>query len=238
MNAKKIAAEKAVEEIRDGMVVGLGTGSTAEFAVLKVGERVQQGLRIEALCTSLRTERLAKKMGIPLADPDTIDRIDLSIDGADQIDKHNHLIKGGGGSLLREKIVAFSSRKFLVVVDSSKLTTTFSGVPLPVEIVPFAFSLTFRRVAELGSKPVLRKQQEDIFITDNGNFILDCDFGMIEDPSNVDRQLKAIPGVVETGLFLNGMVTDVFIGRVDGSVERRKIQSKVAGVFWSQGFNT
>lgn len=221
MNAKKIAAERAVGEIRNGMVVGLGTGSTAEFAVLKIGELVQQGLRIEAICTSLRTESLAKEVGIPLADPDKIDHIDLSIDGADQVDKDNHLIKGGGGSLLREKIIAFSSRRFLVIVDNSKLTGTFSGVPLPVEIVTFASSVTHRRVAELGSKPVLRKQQENIFVTDNGNFILDCDFGLIEDPPRLDRQLKAIPGVVETGLFLNRMVTEVFVGRADGSVERR-----------------
>jgi ribose 5-phosphate isomerase A len=218
MNAKKIAAEKAVEEIKDGMTIGLGTGSTAYWAIQKIGERVKDGLKIQAVATSENSEQLARQLKITIASFDTLKEIDLTIDGADEVDRSNNLIKGGGGALLREKIIAFNSKRFLVVVDDSKLVEQLGKFLLPVEIVPFATALTLQQLTALGGNPQLRKKDGALFITDNGNFIADCQFFPINDPAALNHQLHQIPGVVETGLFGNKMVSGIYVGYENGEV--------------------
>ncbi len=218
MNQKKLAAEKAVEQITDGMIVGLGTGSTAAFAIDKIGQRVREGLTITAVPTSERSDEHARRLGIPIIVPDQPITIDITIDGADQVDSRLNLIKGGGGSLLREKIVAYNSSTFIVVVDESKLVKELT-FPLPVEIIPFATALTLRQLRSLGCSPSIRKVDGQDFITDNGHLIADCPFDKsISDPETLSARLKAIPGVVETGLFLNTIVSSVLVGRHDGTV--------------------
>lgn len=223
MNAKKLAAEKAVELIKDHMVVGLGTGSTASHAISKIGERIKQGLSIKAVATSVASEKLALEVNIPLLPLATIESVDIAIDGADEVDARGNLIKGGGGALLREKIVAFASRRFIVVVDQSKLADTLGNFPLPVEIVPFAPALALKQLRALGCEPSIRKKEGKEFVTDNGNLIIDCRFARIEDPASLDTAIKKIPGVVETGLFLNTMVSEVIVGYENGEVVTRAV---------------
>ncbi|MDQ3292603.1 MAG: ribose-5-phosphate isomerase RpiA [Bacteroidota bacterium] len=219
METKKLAAEKAVENIEDGMVVGLGTGSTAYWAIKKIGERVQEGLNIKAVASSKNSEDLAKESGIPIVPFSDIDAIDVTIDGADEVDKNFYLIKGGGGALLREKILASNSKKFIVIVDETKMVDTLGKFPLPVEIVPFASSLTIKKLQQLNCKVQIRQKDNKDFITDNGNLIADCFFGEIPDPEVLNTQLHSIPGVVENGLFKKEMVHHVIVGHNDGRVE-------------------
>ena len=216
MNGKKIAAEKIVDLIKEGMTVGLGSGTTASYAIQKLGQRVKGGLRITAVGTSLKSEKLARELSISVADPSEIQSIDIAIDGADEIDKKGNLIKGGGGSLLREKIIAFASKSFYVMADDTKLVEKLGRHPLPVEVIPFGATLTLSHLDMLGGHPVFRKTGGQKFITDNGNFIADCQFGEIEDPAWLDVKLKMIPGVIETGLFLNRIVTGICIGYESG----------------------
>lgn len=213
-----MAAEKAAEEIKTGMIVGLGTGSTAEWAIRKVGEMVKEGLNIQAVASSLQTEKLAIEVGIPIIDFKNIDRIDLSIDGADEVDDDGHLIKGGGGALLREKILAYNSNRFIVLIDESKRVKTLGKFDLPVEIIPFAAELTLKRLKETGTTPALRLSNHETFITDNGNYIADCNYYPIKDPGELNIQLHQIPGVVETGIFFNKMVNSFYIGYKNGTV--------------------
>ena len=219
MEAKRRAAEKAVEWIKDGMIVGLGTGSTAYWAICKIGERVQQGLEIKAVASSKVTEQVAREVGIPLITLDEAGTIDLTIDGADEVDPAFNLIKGGGGALLREKILAYNSQTFLVVVDENKLVGTLGRYPLPVEVVPFASGQTLRHLADLGCSAALRKEDDALFTTDNGNYIVDCRFEQIPDPAALDIIIRTIPGVVETGLFVHNMVSHVVVGYHDGDVQ-------------------
>lgn len=219
MEAKRRAAEKAVEWIKDGMIVGLGTGSTAYWAICKIGERVQQGLEIKAVASSKVTEQVAREVGIPLITLDEAGTIDLTIDGADEVDRDYNLIKGGGGALLREKILAYNSQTFLVVVDENKLVGTLGRYPLPVEVVPFASGQTLRHLGDLGSSAALRKEDDALFTTDNGNYIVDCRFEQIPDPAALDIIIRTIPGVVETGLFVHNMVSHVVVGYHDGDVQ-------------------
>ena len=221
MEAKRAAAEKAVEWVSDGMVVGLGTGSTAYWAIKKLGERVKEGLRIQAVASSTTTEQLAWEEGIILTSFSDLERIDVTIDGADEVDEHHNLIKGGGGALLREKILAYHSKTFLVVVDEAKLVEVLGAFPLPVEIVPFAADLTLKHLADLGSTAVLRQKDGTLYKTDNGNLIADCRFEHIPEPLSLDIILRTIPGVVETGLFPHTMVSQVIIGYTNGRVEVR-----------------
>ena len=221
MNAKKIAAEQAVEEIKDGMTVGLGTGSTAYWAIEKIGEKVRQGWQIQAIATSAKSEEQAKQLHIPIASFADITHIDITIDGADEVDENKNLIKGGGGALLREKIIASNSHKLYIVVDESKLVKQLGRFRLPVEIVPFAHELTLKKIQSLGGQPIIRNVSGKSFITDNGNLIADCDFYPVTDPSALNMQLHMIPGVVETGLFLHSMVHSVIVGYEDGKVEVR-----------------
>lgn len=217
LNMKKNAAERAVEWIEDGMTVGLGTGSTAYWAILRIGERVKEGLNIRAVASSIRSEQLAKEHGIPFVSLDDIDRIDLTIDGADEVDADLNLIKGGGGALLREKVLAAASDRFVVIVDETKLVRTLGEFPLPVEIVPFGSRLTLNRLAALGGHPVLREAEGKRYVTDNGNWIADCRFGRIAEPERLGAELNRIPGVVDNGLF-TGMTTAVVAGKLDGGV--------------------
>ena len=218
MNPKRIAAQTAVGEITSGMIVGLGTGSTASFAIEEIGERVRQGLFIQAVPTSLRSEQLARELSIPIHPVNESVAIDITLDGADQVDAQNNLIKGGGGSLLREKIVAFNSRRFCVIVDGSKLVNSLT-FPLPIEIIPFGSAMTLGHVRSLGCSPAIRQYDGQDFITDNGNLVADCHFSEpIADPERLSAMLKKIPGVVETGLFPSKMVSTVFVGYANGDV--------------------
>lgn len=222
MDVKKRVGEKAVEWIKDGMTVGLGTGTTAYWAIQKIGERVKEGLRVRAVASSVVSEQLARERAIPLVSFAEIDHIDITIDGADEVDAEGNLIKGGGGALLREKLLAYHSRLFLVVVDESKLVEVLGRYPLPVEVVPFGAELTVRRLARLGCVPRIREEKEGVVITDNGNWVVDCAFGTIGDPAGLERRLKDIPGIVETGVFLHPMVSTVLVGHKDGTVSERK----------------
>lgn len=218
-NAKKLAAEKAVEFVRDGMIVGLGTGSTSFFAIHRIAERIKrEGLKIQAVSSSKSSEDLALQLGIPLIPFAEIESIDLTIDGADEVDGAFNLIKGGGGALLREKILASNSRKFIVIVDESKVVKRLGKFPLPVEIVPFAAELTIKNLGKLPCTPAVRMADNKPFLTDNGNWIVDCHFGEIADPDALGKQLKAIAGVVEHGLFI-AMTDTVAVGHSDGTTK-------------------
>lgn len=218
MNAKQLAAEHAVQFVKNGMTVGLGTGSTSAFAIEAVGKKVQQGLSIKAVASSLRSEELANNSGITLIPFSEVQTIDIYIDGADEVDKDLHLIKGGGGALLREKILAFNSKQFLVIVDSSKMVQHLGAFLLPVEVVPFAMELTLKQLQKTGCTTSIRMQNNEQYITDNGNLIIDCDFKKIEKVEELHHFINNIPGVVENGLFLNSIVSQVIVGQENGGV--------------------
>ncbi len=217
---KRAAAERAAAEARDGMILGLGSGSTAAFAVAAIAARVAAGLRVVGIPTSDQTAALARRLGVPLTDFAAHGQIDLTIDGADQVERGTfNLIKGGGGALLREKIVASASRRMIVIVDETKLVDRLGArTPLPVEIVPFGFEVTLARLAALGSAAVLRRADADAFISAGGNYIADCRFAAIADAAALQAQIDAIVGVVESGLFV-GLASTVFVGRPGGGVE-------------------
>lgn len=214
---KRAAASWAVAAIEDGMIVGLGSGSTAEFAVKALAARIATGLRVEAIPTSEKTATLARQLGVPLTSFAAHRRIDITIDGADQVARGSlDLIKGLGGALLREKIVASVSDRMLVVVDATKLADRLGGtVPLPVEIVKFGWEIALDRLAALGCTPRLRLAEDRPFITDGGNYIADCTFAEIEDPVSLAAQLSAMVGIVEHGLF-RGMACQIVVGRLTG----------------------
>jgi len=216
---KKSAALKAVEFVRDGMVVGLGTGSTAKHVVAALGEQVRAGMKLRGVPTSQETATLARQAGITLIDSDNRWVIDVAIDGADQVDPKFNLIKGGGGALLKEKIVAASAKQFVVVVDRTKLVPVLGGsFPLPVEIIPFGWGSTAREIETLtSSRVVLRERNGVPFKTEAGNLIVDVHVVRIDNPSDVEIALNQIPGVVETGLFVGR--TDVLIVGTAGGVE-------------------
>lgn len=201
------------------MVIGLGSGSTAEFAIRSIGESVKRGLRIKAVASSLKSEKLARDLSIPLVSFTAIKSIDITIDGADEIDPNKNLVKGGGGSLLREKILAYNSQLLYIIGDESKLVNTLGKFPLAIEIIPFACELTLKHLELLKCRPVIREKAGQTFTTDNSNLIADCNFGQINEPLKLHAELKSIPGVVETGLFPGTWVTNVYIGRNDGSTQ-------------------
>ncbi|MHB1920992.1 MAG: ribose-5-phosphate isomerase RpiA [Chitinophagaceae bacterium] len=217
INPKQLAGEKAVEYLKNGMTIGLGTGSTAFWAIQEIGRRCKNGLQIKAVATSQQSTSLASELGIPLIGFSDIDHIDVDIDGADEIDSHLNLIKGGGGALLREKIIAANSHQFIVVADASKLVASLGKFPLPVEVTPFAWELTFRQLQALGGFPQLRKSEGKTFISDNGNYIIDCHLEQITHPQELQKELIRIPGVMEHGLFLR-MATLAIIGETDGTL--------------------
>jgi len=215
---KRLAAEAAAALIEDGMALGLGTGSTASHLLYALAERIRQGLRIVGgVPTSKATEELARNLGIPLTTLDAHPELDLAIDGADEIDGQLFLVKGGGGALLREKIVASVARRFVVIGDATKLVPML-GVhfPLPVEVVPFAATPVLKRLEALGAQARLRQQAGKSFITDNGNMIIDCSFASgIKDAVDLEARIETIVGVVETGLFLY-MAERAIIGGPEG----------------------
>ena len=218
MNAKQLAAEHAVQFVKDGMTIGLGTGSTSAFAIEAIGKKVQQGFSIKAVASSLRSEELATNAGITLIPFSEVGSIDVYIDGADEVDKNLNLIKGGGGALLREKILAFNSKQFLVIVDDSKLVEHLGKFLLPVEIIPFAMELTLMQLQKSGCLTSMRMDNNQPYITDNGNLIIDCDFKKIEQVEQLHHFMNSIPGVVENGLFLNSIVSKVIVGYENGEV--------------------
>ncbi|GGA03169.1 ribose-5-phosphate isomerase A [Paenibacillus marchantiophytorum] len=228
MDKKKLAGEQAATYIEEGMILGLGTGSTVYWTIQKLGELVKQGLKIKGIPTSKATEHLARELGIPILDISEVQEIDLTIDGADEVNPDFALIKGGGGALFREKMVASLSRRLLIVVDDSKVVSTLGKFPLPVEVVPFGWEITSRNIARLGCSPKLRLHTAGPFITDNGNYILDCYFTEIQHPELLNEQLTKIIGVVETGLFVN-MAEMIIVGGNDGvSVKSTPMQSEAA----------
>jgi ribose 5-phosphate isomerase A len=215
---KRLAARAAAEMVEPGCIVGLGSGSTATHAIRFLGDRVRDGLKIIGIPTSQKTKQLAEHLGIPLATLEEYPQIDIDIDGADEIDPQLNLIKGGGGALLREKIIAAASRRFIVLGDSSKLVSHLGKFPLPVEVIPFTQSLIATRISALGAQVSLRGGSGSPYVTDEGHHILDCTFGEIADPAALAEKLRAIPGIVEHGLFI-GMAEMALIGK-DGGVVR------------------
>jgi ribose 5-phosphate isomerase A len=219
---KEAAARASLRYVKDGQVVGLGTGSTAAYFIKLLGEEVKKGLRIRGIPTSVRSTELARSMGIPLTTLDECQEIAVTVDGADEVDPQLRLIKGGGGALLREKIVASATKLEVIVADASKQVKTLGKFPLPVEVIKFAQALVAKRIAALGADVQLRKDDSgNPFLTDENNHILDCRFGEIRDPDALARQLSEMPGVVEHGLFI-GMASVVLFARGNEIVELRR----------------
>jgi ribose 5-phosphate isomerase A len=219
---KQAAARAAVALVESGNIVGLGSGSTAAYAVQFLAERVREGLKIVGIPTSQKTQQLAEELKIPLATLDEHSQIDIDIDGADEIDPQLNVIKGGGGALLREKVVASISRRFIVIADSSKRVARLGKFPLPVEIIPFAEKLIANRIADIGAEVTLRRGADgNPYVTDEGHHILDCQFGEIADPPALAEKLRALPGVVEHGLFI-GMAEMALIGKGGEVVSLRR----------------
>ncbi len=215
---KKASGIKAVEWVEDGMVLGLGTGSTVKYSIIEIGRRVrEEGLNVKGIPTSRATETLAKEQGITLTDFSEVEQINLTIDGADEVDPEFNLIKGGGGALLREKIIACNSERMIVVVDESKVVDQLgSTFPLPIEIVPFGWEATLRRFRSYNCNATLRRTESgEPFVTDNGNYILTCKFEIIATPELTERYIDTVPGVVECGLFV-GLCDTVIVGTRDG----------------------
>ena len=216
---KVAAGNAAADMVTHGMRLGLGTGSTAECMLRALATRVRAGLRVVAVPTSERTARLAAELGIALTTLDETPELDLCIDGADEIDPAFGLIKGGGGALLREKIVASAAARFVVIADDRKCVDSLGAFPLPVEVSPFALRPVGRRLAELGARTTVRTAADGgAFVTDEGNRLIDCAFGRIVDAPALARRLDAMVGVVEHGLFV-GMADEVLVGHADGSVD-------------------
>ena len=215
-DAKKAAGEAAAELVKSNMVVGLGTGSTVAWTIKRLGEMVKEkGLDFWGIPTSFQAENLAIASGIKLTTLNQHPILDLAIDGADQVDSSLYVIKGGGAAHTREKVVACSARKFVIVADESKYVEKLTW-PVPVEVLPFALRLVERRLKEMGGKSVLRlgKMKDGPVITDNGNFVMDVDFGIIEDPKGLAAKISPITGVVEHGIFDN--LDELYLARVCG----------------------
>lgn len=217
--AKLAAAKAALRFIEPGMVVGLGSGSTATLFIQLLGEKVQQGLDIKGIASSEDSEILGRKLGIPITDFDHHSTIDVAVDGADEVAPGLALIKGGGGKLLREKIVASACKRFIIVADDSKLVKELGAFPLPVEVIPMAVPLVTEKLRDLGFTPKIRQAKDGSgpYITDEGNILLDCSSSGIADPEVTAAEIRSIIGVVEHGLFLN-MAERVLLAGADGSV--------------------
>lgn len=214
--AKLKAAQRALDFVQDGMSLGLGSGTTSTIFIKQLGERVKQGLRVQGIATSGASQRLAESLSIPITTFDQCPELDLAIDGADEVGPDLALIKGGGGAMLREKIVAGAARRFIVIADSSKLVDTLGRFPLPVEVIQMALPLVSRKLEALDLNPKLRHHPDgSLYITDEGNFILDCACGSIPDPAWTASELRGIVGVVEHGLFVN-MASLALIAGDDG----------------------
>lgn len=219
VKAKEAAGKAAADFVQDGMLVGLGSGSTSAFFIEALGKKCKEGLQITAVPTSRKSKELAESLGIPLMDPDTLLAIDLTVDGADEIDPSFNIIKGGGGALLREKIIAQCSQEWIVIIDESKLVHQIGSFPVAIEICPFAFRSTVYRLEQLGYRGNLRLEGINTpFRSDNGNFIFDIIFTPpIVNLKKEEEQIKQVAGVLETGLFYK-MADRCIIGKSDGTV--------------------
>ncbi len=222
---KEAAARASLRFVKDGQVVGLGTGSTAAYFIQLLGEQVKKGLRIRGIATSVRSGELAASLGIPLTTLDESQQIDVTVDGADEVDPELRLIKGGGGALLREKIVASATRQLVIVADATKKVPVLGKFPLPVEVIKFAQALVTKKIEALGAVVELRRDAGGKpFLTDENNHILDCRFGQIPDADSMAWKLSDIPGVVEHGLFI-GMASVVLVAdcsKIEELPARRK----------------
>ena len=219
---KKAVAEKAVNEyVKDGMTVGLGTGSTAYYAIKRLGERVrEEGLNIKCTATSVRSEELAEEFGLTVLDVNDVEYNDVTIDGADEVDPDMQLVKGLGGALLREKIVATASASEVIIVDDSKLVDVLgTRCSLPVEVLRFGHLKTKEMLERQRCEAVLRRVDGEPYITDNGNYIYDCKFESIKNPFFLESRINVIPGVVDNGLFLN-IATTVLVSHKDGTITK------------------
>ncbi len=221
VNLKKIVAERAVDEyVKDGMNVGLGTGSTAYYAILRIAEKVEEGYDLTCVATSVQSEQIARERGVKVVSLNDVDHLDVTIDGADEVDGDMQLIKGLGGALLREKIVAASSVREVIIVDASKKVDILGvKTALPVEVLKFGHEKTKVMLERQGCKASLRMKGGEPFITDGGNYIYDCKFDAIGSPFFLESRIDVIPGVVENGLFLN-TATTVLIASGDGQIEK------------------
>jgi ribose 5-phosphate isomerase A len=218
---KEAAARASLQFVKDGQVVGLGTGSTAAFFIKLLAERVKAGLRVRGIPTSVKSQELAASLGIPLTTLDEVQEIDVTVDGADEVDPQLRLIKGGGGAMLREKIVASATKQLVIVADASKQVPVLGNFPLPVEVIRFAEALVAKRIGELGANVSVRKGSDGKpYVTDENHHILDCRFGQIRDADNLARQLSDMPGVVEHGLFI-GMAKVALFARGNEIIELR-----------------
>ncbi|MCL6523514.1 MAG: ribose-5-phosphate isomerase RpiA [Thermoflavifilum sp.] len=215
---KRLAGEFAVRYIENDMRVGVGTGSTAYWFIQALGEKVKQGLRIQAVATSQHTEQIAASLGIPLLELNDVEALDITVDGADEIDPHLQLIKGGGGALLQEKMVAAISRRLIIVADASKYVGQLGAFPLPVEVIPAGWKHVQRRILAMSCERVELRGQSHPFVTDHGHYILDCYFGQIPDAQSLNLALHQIPGVVETGLFID-MANEAILAHTDGHIQ-------------------
>jgi ribose 5-phosphate isomerase A len=219
---KEAAARASSQFVKDGQVVGLGTGSTAAYFIKLLGEEVKRGLRVRGIPTSIRSLELAQSLGIPLTTLDECQEIAVTVDGADEVDPQLRLIKGGGGAMLREKIVASATKQLVIVADASKQVPVLGKFPLPVEVIKFAQALVAKRIAALGADVSVRMDDEGKpYVTDERNHILDCRFGEIRDADSLARELSDMPGVVEHGLFI-GMASVVLFARGSEIVELRR----------------
>lgn len=215
---KAAAGKMAAELVQNGMIIGLGTGSTAAYVIAHLIERCHQGLQMKAVASSKQSDHQAMSGGIPMINVDEVVRLDMTIDGADEIDHEKNMIKGGGGALLREKILAYMSDEMVVVVDESKVVKQLGAFPLPLEIIPFGYRATVDHLAQMGYSGKMRKtENQTLYITENSNYILDVQLSKGFSPEKVNQEICSIPGVVETGLFL-GMAGRVIIGQKDGHV--------------------
>ena len=217
--ARKRAASEAVKHVKDGFTIGLGSGNTAAYAIKEIGRKIQkEKWRILGVPTSHQAFRLAVSSGIPITTLEEHPQLDLTIDGADQIDEDLNLIKGMGGALTREKIVACATKQLIIVADQTKLVVKLGkNQPLPIEVLPFSLPMVMPKIEKMGGKPILREGEGKVgpVVTDNGNLIVDADFGPIESPKELDSELKSIPGVIETGLFID-MADVVYVGKPEG----------------------
>ncbi len=216
MNNKKSAGEKAVEFIKDGMTIGLGTGSTVHYTICKVAELIKEGMKLKCVSTSSATTKLAQSLNITITPFNEVESIDLTIDGADEVDPDLNGIKGGGGALLFEKLVAKASLKNIWVVDSSKIVNQLGKFPLPVEVVQFGAAKIFTFFETKGYNPKFRMNGKEHYTTDSHNYIIDLDLGLIKDPRKLEKSLKEISGIVECGLFID--IADVVLIGSEGGV--------------------
>jgi ribose 5-phosphate isomerase A len=219
---KEAAARASLRFVKDGQIVGLGTGSTAVYFIRLLGEQVKNGLRVRGIPTSERSREQAVGLGVPLTTLDECQEIDVTVDGADEVDAQLRLIKGGGGALLREKIVASATKQLVIVADASKRVPVLGRFPLPVEVIKFAQAVVLKKIEALGAEVSLRREADGKpYLTDENNYILDCRFGQIPDADGMARQLSDMPGVVEHGLFI-GMASVVLVANGSEILELRR----------------